>query len=335
MATEEALHSTPSGGQQGSVAITDTLVGSRTDLATVESAVRELLNCYRIALQYASDMPMLGRSHAKDKRLPRWGSRFYTRVYVETHIRKQLQAIRDCLRLELLGVAEAKETKRITALEEELERYVGPLFRWRRLVGLLARLPPVAAALPILSAASVWPLAEDVSASTVLDALLVLAATALVLWILVVWPSIRLGFRVKRVIFAGGRDLHHPLANPDDEVKWEGFPAPRFYEPEKPGGGPNPFPRDNVYHAENEVFRALQRRKPAEVPLDMLLGLAPYLWTAYSAFFVYGLIDTIVEGELGETLSESGFGLLIAALLALVPFFFPLYGKRSYRKRPH
>jgi hypothetical protein len=95
------------------------------------------------------------------------------------------------------------------------------------------------------------------------------------------------------VIFAGGSDLRHPLVNPNSYVEWEGFPEPK---PSK-GDGRKSFPRINV-EAEDHAFRALGRRKSAEVPLDMLLGLTPYLGIAYSAFFFYGLIDTIVEGEL-------------------------------------
>jgi len=79
----------PAAGESGDSAV---------DLAEVERAVRELLGRYRIALEFASDMPMLGRSRMSRGR-PRWGSRFFTRVYVETHVRKQLKAIRECLRL--------------------------------------------------------------------------------------------------------------------------------------------------------------------------------------------------------------------------------------------
>lgn len=275
-------------------------------------------------------MPILGRSTVNEGwPRTRWGSRVFTKAYVETHIRKQLQAIRDCLRLQLMGATE-DEAMGIAELEGKLAPHVEPLFRWRRLGWLLARLPPVVAALPIISAASQWPLGDDVSARTVFNALLVLASTAIVVWLLVVWPSIRLGFRVKRVIFAGGSDIRRPVTNPTSKVRWEGFPESR------PGKGPKPFPKINAYQREDDVYRALgARRKPAEVPIDMLLGLTPYLWIAYSAFFFWGLIDTIVDGDLGEALSDSGFGLLIAALLALVPLFFPWNARKSYHDRPH
>jgi hypothetical protein len=279
-------------------------------------------------------MPMLGRSDVSERPRRRWGSRFYARVYVETHVRKQLQAIQDCLRLIRLEAVGAEE-KKISALEEELEHHVKPLFRWRQLVGLVARLPPVAAALPVLSAALAWPLAEDVSPDDVRNAFLVLAGTALLLWVFIVWPSIRLGFRVKRAIFTGGTDLHHPLLDENREVTWEGFRAPSYYDDaDGEKGKQMPFPNIDVYHAENDVFRGLRRRKPAEVPLDMLLGLAPYLWTAYSAFFVYGLITAVAAGDLLDRESP-WLGLFLGAVLATIPVGFAFYGRRSYRKRPH
>jgi hypothetical protein len=309
---------------------------SEVDLAKVESATRELLRQYRTALQYVTDMPLLGPSPVTGKRWRRWGSRFYTRVYLETHVRKQLRAVSDCLRLELLGREEENEKQRIVALEDELAGNVEPLFRWRRLIGLVARLPPVAAALPILSAASVWPLADDVSGRTVVYAVLVLAGTALGLWILVVWPSIRLGFRVKRAIFAGGRDYHHPFLSTPDWLDWEGFAAPTFFDDDEPPERQRmPFPAIHVYKAENAVFRKLGRRKPTEVPLDLLLGFTPYLWFAYSAFFTYGLIDVLVEGELWKTITESGFGLFFGALLAVFGLLLPRQGLKNYRTRPH
>lgn len=301
--------------------------GSSINLDEVESAVRELLRGYRSALQYAADMPLLGRAAVKTGwPRTRWGSRLYTRAYVETHVRKQLQALRDCLRLELMGAPEA-DAERILVLDGELARHVEPLFRWRRLIGLLARLPTVAAAVPIVSAASVWPLREDVSADDALYALLVLAGTALAVWLLVVWPSLRLGFRIKRVIFAGGSDLRHPLVDPDSEVEWEGFH-------QQSGRASRKFP-ENVYEAEDDAYRALGRSKPAEIPVDMFLGLAPYLGIAYSAFFFWGLIDAIAEGRLWETVSDTLLGLFIAAMLALVPLFFPWYAAKSYRRRSH
>jgi hypothetical protein len=301
------------------------------EIASVESAIDELLRQYRVALQYAADMPILGRSTVKQGwPRSRWGSRLYTSAYVETHVRKQLQALRARLRLELMGAGET-EAKKIAALEDKLGHHVEPLFRWRRLVGLLVRLPPVAAALPVVSAASVWPLGEDISRSAFFSAVAVLVATALALWLLVVWPSIRLGFRVKRVIFSGGSDIGHPLVNPDSDVEWEGFPALK----PRTGEGPRSFPRINVYGAEDDAYLALRRRKPAEVPIDMLLGLTPYVLTAYSVFFFYGLIDTIAEGELREAVSDAWFGLLLAAAFALVPLALPWYAKKSYDKRGH
>jgi hypothetical protein len=182
------------------------------DVERVEIALMKLLRSYKIALQYASDMPMLGRSPTKDGggnwEIP-WllytpficspyrglvGSRFLTKAYAESHVHKQLQAIRGCLRLERLGASEEVATA-LTSLEEALDGVVAPLFRWRRLAGLVARLPPIAAAVPVLTALWTWPLAKGVSPDAGRQALGAVVVTALGLWILVVWPSTQIGSR--------------------------------------------------------------------------------------------------------------------------------------------
>ena len=303
------------------------------DLDDVESTLRKLLRSYRIALQFAADMPLLGRSVVEGRTLRRWGSRPFTRVYVETHVRKHLQAIRDCLRLERLGRQEDAEKERIAALEEELEENLAPLFRWRHAVGLLARLPPLAAvALPILSAASLVPSATDVSRFTLF---VVISLIALGFWILVVWPSIRLGFRVKRVIFTGGVDLEHPFWARPQTATWTGFASPAFYDDEQEGRQPKSFPPIEVYDAENAAYRALRRSKRAEVPLDLLFSIVPYFWFAYSAFFIWGLIDSAVDGDLWQTIKESNVGLVLAAGFAIVWVTLVLQGRRTYHNRPH
>ena len=51
------------------------------DLDDVESTLRKLLRSYRIALQFAADMPLLGRSVVEGRTLRRWGSRPFTRAF--------------------------------------------------------------------------------------------------------------------------------------------------------------------------------------------------------------------------------------------------------------
>jgi hypothetical protein len=318
-------------------------MGSELDLEAVESAVLELLLCYRIALQFASDMPMLGRSaisseppKRSDWWRSRWGSRFFTKVYVETHVRKQLRAIGACLRLELLGSAPGLDrTERIAALEKSLDGAAAPLFRWRRPVALVTRLPPIAAALPIIATAVVRPFAEGVSVHTVLWTFLWLAAIALVLWIFVVWPSIRLGFRVKRAIFAGGSDLRHLYWDKPDEIRWRGFRRPRFYDDrERRGDREQPFPPINVYGRENDVFRALGRRKPAEVPLDLLFALTPYLRLVGAALFLYAVIDKVVRDPSLPASSWVVLGFLSFVAVAVIVLS-PQQGTKNYRRRRH
>jgi hypothetical protein len=256
--------------------------------------------------------------------------------------------------MELLGTTAAEERKRIVALEAELAERVGPLLRWRRLAGLLTRLPPVAAALPIISAASVWPVNGDVSARAVIDALIVLGATGLTLWLLVVWPSVRLGFRTKRAILTGGRDLRHPLLFEPGKLRWRGFPASKVYDDVRHGSADilsvkfwaellrvvtgrrtkrQPFPRINVYELEDHVFELLGRRKPKEVPLDMLFGFTPYLWFAFSALDVIALVDVAASGF--EVDPRFWLFLPVLLLLPVLPFQVVLQMIWNYRQRPH
>lgn len=318
--------------------------GSDIALAMVEASVAELLHAYKRALKFAADMPLLGRCKVLGGW--RWGSRFFTKLYVDVHVRRQLQAIRSCLTMELLGTTAGEERKRIIALEAELAERLEPLLRWRRLAGLLARLPPVAAALPIVSAASVWPVDGDVSARSVLDAVIVLGATALTLWLLVVWPSVRLGFRTKRAILAGGRDFRHPLLFKPGELRWRGFPKAKVYddvaklwaELARVATGRKktkrqPFPRTNVYELEDHVFELLGRRKPKEVPLDMLFGFTPYLLFAFSALVVIALVDVAASGF---DVPPSVWSFLpVLLLVPVLPFQLVLQAIRNYRLRPH
>jgi hypothetical protein len=335
----------PGASQPSSAAI----VGSEVIVAEVERALVELLRCYKGALKFAVDMPVLGRCEVSGARFRwRWGARFYTRLYVETHVRKHLQAIRSRLRLELLGTTTPEEREQIQALEADLARKVEPLLGWRRLVGVITRLPPVAAALPVLSAVAALPGGGETSWQAVRDAVVALVATAVVIWLLVVWPSIRLGFRIKRAIFCGGRDLHHPLLFRPGELQWEGFASGKVYDDaeklwvdlgreltgrKQQQTARQAFPTSNVYQAEDALYHALGRRKPGEVPVDMLLGLAPYLWFAFSGLVVVGLVQIVASGF--DVPASFWFILLPAVLIPLLPFQLVLQAVRNYRMRSH
>jgi hypothetical protein len=191
-------------------------------------------------------------------------------------------------------------------MEADLAGKVEPLPGWRRLAGLITRLPPVAAALPVLSAVAALPAGGEISWQAVRDAAVALVATALVIWLLVVWPSIRLGFRIKRAIFCGGRDLRHPLWFRLDELQWEGFADAKVY--------------DDAGKLWVELFR-------------MVLGLALYLWFAFSGLAVVGLVQTVARGFAGPT--PVWFVLLLAVLIPSLSFQLLLQAVRNYRLRSH
>lgn len=322
------------------------VAGSEVVVAQVEQALAELLRCYQGALKFAANMPALGRCEVSgaqvldvtvpgakvrvatkesDPLVPwRWAARFYTRLYVETHVRKHLQTILAQLRLELLGMTASKDRDQVVALEADLAGKVEPLLGWRRIAGIITRLPLVAAALPLLLAAAVHSVGGTISGQTVWHTVVVLVETTVVIWVVVVWPSVRLGFRVKRAIFCGGKDIRHPLFNAPGGLQWKGF-ANRTQQ----HGASQDFPK-NIYDAENALYRTLGRRKPSEVPIDMLLSLAPYLLFAVSALVVFGAVQTVAGGDVPASF---WFELPVAVLIVILPFLVFLQARSNYRLR--
>ena len=73
-------------------------------------------------------------------------------------MRDRLEAIRRCLQLELMAMPPADQADATKHLEDRLGEALEPLLGWRRLLGLVTRLPPVAAAVPVLSALASLPL---------------------------------------------------------------------------------------------------------------------------------------------------------------------------------
>jgi hypothetical protein len=81
------------------------------------------------------------------------------------------------------------------------------------------------------------------------------------------------------------------------------------------------------------VFELLGRRKPTEVPLDMLGGITPYLWFAVSALVVVRLVDV---AAFGFDVSPSFWSVLpLLLLIPVLPFQLVLQAIRNYRVRPH
>lgn len=201
----------------------------------------------------------------------------------------------------------------------------------------------MAAVVPVLTAAAADPFG-DIGLSEVLDAASAVLVTALVTYGLAVWPSLRLGFRVKRAIFAGGVDLAQPFAAQPGTATWVGFrsrsPQPtgdivvdfaRWYrrrrgraaEPARVGGSDDggadgdlrlAFPRVHVYRHEDDVFGHIGRRKRGEMPVDLLFSLRPYLTTVTVVMLVVGFASFLAGGGLAE---EPGTIFLVPVMVAI------------------
>jgi hypothetical protein len=210
-----------------------------------EAALGGLLRSYSAALKTAGDLPDVGRCRVRvveagidelDDPVPtgddegrcrwRWVARFPTRLYVETHIRRQLRHLVRCLDDELLSALPLGGEDRLSELREQIGRRISRPLSWTSLRGIFVRIPPVAAALPLITAALGDPFAVT-SRGDLVRSVVVLASSALLIYLLVVWPSLRLGFRVKRAIFSGGVDLARPFWSKPGKTVWLGVPAPR------------------------------------------------------------------------------------------------------------
>lgn len=209
-----------------------------------EAALGRLLQSYSKALKSAGDLPAVGRCRVRvfearldelDDPLPaqdefrtawRWVARFPARLYVETHIRRQLRHLARCVDDELLSELPLRGEDRLFELREHIGRRTGRLLSWTTLRDVFVRIPPVAAALPLFATAVSDPLSitgwDDLVRSVV-----VLAISALLVYLFFVWPSVRLGFRVKRAIFSGGVDQARPFLHKPGKVVWLGVPPPR------------------------------------------------------------------------------------------------------------
>lgn len=308
--------------------------------------VARLRRSYSVALAFAGDLPWLGRcvvkidrSGAKPRDRRRWVARLPARVYVETHVRSQLDHLISCLRDEML---DPDREDRLATIVSSLEPAAARLTSWKRVKALVLRVPPVAAALPVLTAFT-NPL-SDIESGDVVDAGVVTLVSAGLGYLLIVWPSLNLGFRVKRAIFAGGVDLARPWAAVPGTATWRGFQvrrkpatgdivddfrgwrARRRARRADAAGAARPvderFPRRlkdlDVYLDEDVLFGHLARRKLEEAPIDLVLSVGPYLTTLFSVLTVASYVAFIAGGGLADD-PEYLFFVPLFALLPLLP----------------
>ncbi|MGH2781972.1 MAG: hypothetical protein ACRDLA_11320 [Thermoleophilaceae bacterium] len=304
--------------------------------------VARLRRSYSVALAFARDLPGLGRclveierpgEERKKKR--RWVARFPARLYVETHVRSQLDHLISCLRDEMMDPTKEDRLRKIVST---LEDPAAGLTSWKRVKALFLRLPPVAAALPVIVTAAANPL-SGIERGDLVDAGAVMLGSSVFAYGLFVWPSLKLGFRVKRAIFSGGVDLAYPFSAKPGTATWTGPPlaststtgdivedfagwrARRRARPaaeEAVDQPPLAFPHVNVYRDENALFGHLGRRKHKEAPIDLVLSLRPYLTTLAVALIVVSYVGFVVDGGLAED-PEQLFLAPIVILLSLVP----------------
>jgi hypothetical protein len=339
---------------------------ARAAVHDIEVAASRLLRAYVDALRFAEGLPLLGvcRGIQEDgKASARRASRPFTLLYMHSHVRKQLRRAARAVDLELLARDDAGERSRLSALSDRLKQYHEGALGWGRLREIAARLPPVTAAIPIVAGAvTAFLQGQAVDARGVLRAVALLSITGFLVWLLFVWPSIRLGFRVKRAIFAGGKDLRHPLWNDPGVLQWQyrrsallyedaelvKWPDKLSYVPDRPWKGLftalNPrrrwrtlhsdegwtaLPAENVYQLEEDLFGLLDKGGLRELPVDMLFSAPPYVLLSVVVFFYVGVAASVGSGLWGDLWWAIPLTLLLTALF----FRVILQAIRNHRAR--
>jgi hypothetical protein len=330
----------------------------------IEASVDRLLDAYGHALAFAAELPSLGRCLVEDDDGPsyRLTSRFMTALYVQTHVRKQMGRISQGLDMELLSVSGPNDSS-LSSLRLRVDDCLKRLTSWGRVKSLLTRLPPVSAAVPVLTASIAAAVSgEPVSKHQVLPAAVVLGVVGALTYAVLVWPSIRLGFRVKRALFTGGFDLQHPFLHDPGLVQWTGIPPTvhmydearllrwpdekvrywgegvraefmkaraRRKEAREAGALRVEFPDQNIYELEDRVFELLPGRKASEQPIDLLLSPVLYVLSFVTVVLWVGAFHAAVLRDWEFNWS----GLVLTGLLTVLLAKVIEQGIRNHRIR--
>jgi hypothetical protein len=205
----------------------------------------------------------------------RWVSRLPVRLYAEIHVRRQLRHILRLLDREALRVGRDDQTLSYRELRAQLQDHADHVTTWPGVARVFRTLPVVPATTGLVVAWYIGVGASRPSGSEVLWALFSVALLVLTLQILLVAPSIRLGFRAKRALFNGGTTDMGPLATGRMEalgtrILWR------------------TLSNVNGYRLEDEVFKALGWEKRKEQPLDLYFTLPHFGFLVIAAFFIGG-----------------------------------------------
>jgi hypothetical protein len=251
-------------------------------LRTLLEPVEALLTAYREVRLHVEGLPRLGVVPVADttripagasghvdelsrikegpdrRRTRRRVSRTFTRLYLDSHIRKQLLTTVRRLRVEALGTDE--RAKELDAIIRRLETRAGELRGWAGLRSLVIKLPGLSAVIPAI-AGVIWGVVSGAGVPSELQAartpIVVIAVIALIALFGVWLPSVNLGFVVKRALLAGG-SLPNERAYLTEEstlvwgegrVAWTGFPPVNVYRWKTRRPPPSAFESDENLHS--------------------------------------------------------------------------------------
>lgn len=252
------------------------------------------------------------------RRRRRWVARLLVRLYSEIHVRRQLRHILRLLDREALRVGRDDETVGYRELRAQLHDHTDRVTTtWPGLARIIRGLPVLPATTGLIAAWYIGVGANRPRGAQVVAALFGVALLMVNLHIVLVGPSIRLGFRAKRALFNGGITDMGPLVMTKREVlgsriKWKPLSSAQSTV--------------TGYRLEDEVFKALGWAKRREPPLDLAFSLI-HLGSPITVAVFLGAAATSRE-------SDAFWGSLVLAFLFLLAEVLLLRAQwHTYRRR--
>lgn len=302
------------------------------DLDKLEMRLEKLMESYRDALKYVEHLPSIGRVGVKyheekqstDQRCERggvsrvrnpshrWVARSLVRLFMESHIKSKLEVIIRYLRIERSVCIKEPESnnraKKLNTYINQLDEFKKTLFNWNQPVTVVAKAPW----LPAVIALATPVLVQLIGISSgLLHTLIVLGVILLEMYMFLSPLPLRLGFRVKRAIFAEGKTLRGLFEDSAELITWVNFP------------------RTNIYQVEDQVFEVIGVPKPKEFPLDVVMGFTPLVAFFLTALLLGEVVNQLIRGDILRLLDIFPFLIFVFS----VDCIFFIIGRRNLRQR--
>jgi hypothetical protein len=330
------------------------MVIGRAEVPVFQYRLGRLLECYRDILKTVDALPLFGSRRKLVRPLesseeegkwitPFWGGydstpafgrvlviRPFIRLFVETHIRRQLILIARHLDYELLATNRSEnEIEQLRKTQLQLNSTLAKLFGWGRIRRFILKIPWLPIGLAVLTIVITLLTGAEAPSKDLLGKTLVKLirewdrtslvgqVLAVAFWTLMsfyclcllIMPIAATGFVAKKALFAGGG-----LSSSEDSY----FTGPPYFHVLLEG-----FPKKNTYLVEDDVVCTLGSKKSFEFQVDQVFSAIPYMVCSLAAISTTLVVTT-------------HWGWLVDTLLQIFPLFLLIAiidERRMYQRR--